>query len=203
MRAAEPTVESAPWAEFVPSVLSDHGTECCAMARAWYTAMDRSMWRGEGGPAWISRKFPWGPSKWPLFWCEAMEAEELDCGAHQALSMEAFRARGIRVVPVQLVQRQEVHHLPHWHGRWGDASASPAWAREGVAYHEACATLQDGRAEVWDPTVGAWLSPRHTEGVRSIAAVRIGGAAASDEIVDWRGVPLRMGVWASLEAGGG
>jgi hypothetical protein len=141
MRAAEPTVESAPWAEFVPSVLSDHGTECCALARAWYTAMDRSMWRGEGGPAWIPKKFPWGPSRWPLHWCDAMEAEELDCGAHQALSREAFRARGIHVVPVQLVLREESHHLPHLHDRWGAADASPAWAREGVAYHESCATL--------------------------------------------------------------
>ena len=199
MRAAEPCVESAPWAEFVPSVLSHHGEDCCTTARAWYTAMDRSMWRGEGGPAWISRKFPWGPSRWPLHWCEAMEAEELDCGAHQALSMEAFRARGIRVVPVQLVQRQESHHLAHWHGRWGAAEASPAWAREGVAYHEACATLVDGRAEVWDATLGAWLSPRHLEGVRSIAAVRIGGPAKSEETVDWRGVTLPLGIWASLE----
>ncbi|MBD0319463.1 MAG: hypothetical protein ICV87_03965 [Gemmatimonadetes bacterium] len=197
MRAAELSPESA-WADFVPSVLSHHGRECCTTARAWFMAMDRSMWRGEGGPAWISRKFPWGPSCWPLHWCDAMEAEELDCGAHQALSVEAFRARGIQVLPVQLVQRQESHHLAHWHGRWGAAEASPAWAREGAAYHEACATLADGRAEVWDATLGAWLSPKHREGVRSIAAVRIGGPAKSDRTVDWRGVTVPLGVWTPL-----
>ena len=197
MRAAEPCPESAPWEHFHPSVIAHHGAECCDVARAWYTAMDRSMWRGHGGPSWISQRFPWGPSRWPLHWCEAMEAEELDCGAHAALSIEAFRARGIRVVPVQLVQRQEVHHLPHWHDRWGQADASPAWARAGACYHESCATIEDGRAEVWDPTIGAWLTPHHMHGIRSVAAVRIGGPVQSDEVVSWRGLPLRMGVWAT------
>lgn len=198
MSSAEPLAESEPWAGFVPSGLSHHGAECCDTARAWFMAMDRSMWRGEGGPGWISRRFPWGPSRWPLHWCEAMRADELDCGAHQALTLESFRARGVHVLPVQLVQRQEAHHLPHWHGRWGAADASPAWAREGAAYHEACATITAGRVEVWDSTIGAWLSPLHIHGVRSIAAIRIGGPAPSGETVEWRGVPIPLGVWTAL-----
>lgn len=189
--------EWAPWAEWVPSTLSHHGAECCDTARAWFLAMNRSMWRGEGGPGWIAKRFPWGPGRWPLYWCEAMESEELDCGAHAALTIEAFRDRGIEVVPVQLVQRQEVHHLPHFHGRWSADGASPAWAGEGAAYHEACATIRDGHAEVWDATVGSWLSPDHVQGVRSIAAVRIGGPGETGEVVTWRGLEVPLGRWVS------
>lgn len=187
----------APWAHSVPSTLSHHGKPCCTTARAWFLAMDASVWQGQGGPAWISRKFPWGPSPWPLFWCQAMDAEELDCGAHAALSIEAFRARGVRTLPVQLVQRQEAHHMAHWHERWSDGGASPAWAQGSAGYHESCAVIQDGRAEVWDPTVNSWLTPDHVQGVRSIAAIRIGGPEPSDEVVLWRGVPVQVGQWTT------
>jgi hypothetical protein len=186
----------APWAHSVPSTLGHHGQECCATARAWFLAMDASMWQGHGGPAWISRKFPWGPSRWPLFWCEAMEAEELDCGAHAALSIEAFRARGVRVLPVQLVQRQEEHHMAHWHERWSDGGGSPSWAQGAAGYHESCAVVDaHGRAEVWDPTVNSFLTPDQVQGVRSTAAIRIGGPLPSDEVVMWRGVPVPVGQW--------
>lgn len=194
LRAA---TEWAAWDSWEPSTLSHHGADCCTTARAWFLAMNRSMWRGQGGPGWIAQRFPWGPSRWPLHWCEAMEAEELDCGAHAALTLEAFGAYGIRVLPVQLVQRQERHHLPHFHGRWEAGSASPGWAGDGAAYHEACATILEGQAEVWDPTVNCWLSPDHVQGVRSIAAVRIGGTLPTGEVVTWQGLRLGLGEWVS------
>jgi hypothetical protein len=190
----------APWADWLPSILSTHGEACCVTARAWFRAMNRSMWRGQDGPAWIARRFPWGPSRWPLHWCEALEAEELDCGAHAALTIEAFQALGVRVEPVQLVQRQERHHLPHFHRRWAAGSASPAWVADGAAYHESCATIVTGNAEVWDATVNAWLSPDHVEGLRSIAALRIGGNRPTGEVVRWRGWEIRVGEWVTPPA---
>ncbi|HSU14143.1 hypothetical protein [Longimicrobium sp.] len=193
--AIEPGADWAPWAACNPSSLAHHGGNCCTAARAWFLAMDRSFWQGHGGPGWIPRRWPWGPSRWPLHWCEAVRADELDCGAHAFMTREAFRARGVRAVPVQLVQRQERHHYLHWLGRWNGSGASPAWAGEGAAYHEACATIAGGRAEVWDASVGAWLSPEHVRGVRSIAAVRIGGAEETGEVVTWRGVRVPLGVW--------
>lgn len=199
MSAAEipPVDEWAPWANWSPSILSHHGEECCSTARAWFLAMNRSLWRGQGGPGWIAQRFPWGPTRWPLHWCTAMDAEELDCGAHAALTLEAFRSRGIRAVPVQLVQRQESHHLPHFHGWWESGGAAPGWAGHGASYHEACATIVDGVAEVWDATVNAWLSPDHTQGLRSIAAVRLGGPTPGGEEVLWRGLRVRLGDWVS------
>jgi hypothetical protein len=157
--------------------------------------MNRSLWRGEDGPAWIARRFPWGPSRWPLHWCQALDAEELDCGAHAALTREAFRAFDVRVEPVQLVHRHERHHLPHFHGWWTAENASPAWAADGLAYHESCATLRDGRVEVWDSTVNSWLSPDHVEGLRGIVAVRVGGTRPTGETATWRGLDLPLGEW--------
>ena len=195
-RAAETTPDEwAPWADWTPSALSMHTGECCTIARAWFLAMTRSLWRGHGGPTWIANRYPWGPSQWPLYWCEAVQAEELDCGAHAVLTIEAFRDRGIRVVPVQLVQRQERHNLGHFHERWEEGGGSPAWAGEGAAYHEAVATIADGRIEVWDATVNAWLSPEHVQGVRSIAGVRIGGTSLTGEVASWRGLEVPLGEW--------
>lgn len=199
MLVAEPTrVQSwAPWEAWVPSTLTHHGADCCTTARSWFMAMNRSMWRGQGGPGWIAQRFPWGPTRWPLHWCDALDAEELDCGAHAALTIEAFSAYSRRVLPVQLVQRQERHHLPHFHGWWMTGNASPEWAGDGLAYHEACAVFSESGVEVWDPTVNSWLSPDHVQGLRSIAAVRIGGPTPVDELVTWQGVQLPLGEWIS------
>jgi hypothetical protein len=103
----------------------------------------------------------------------------------------------LRVEPVQLIQRQERHHLPHFHGWWTAGSASPAWAGDGAAYHEACAVITEGRAEVWDPTVNAWLSPDHVQGLRSIVAVRIGGPKPSGDVVAWQGLEVGLGEWVA------
>ncbi|MBW3630876.1 MAG: hypothetical protein KY464_16495, partial [Gemmatimonadetes bacterium] len=202
-RAAESQrdAEWGPWEGWNPSTLSAHEGDCCRTARLWFLAMNRSLWRGEGGPTWIANRYPWGPGRWPLHWCEAVSVKELCCGAQAALSIEAFRARGVRVLPVQLVQRQEGHHMAHWHERWSDGGGSPSWAQGAAGYHESCAVIDaHGRAEVWDPTVNSWLTPDHVQGVRSIAAIRIGGPLPSDEVVLWRGVPVRVGQWVTPPA---
>lgn len=192
-----PAAEWAPWAHMPPSTLSHHGGACCTAARAWFRAMDRSFWQGQDGPTWISLRFPWGPSRWPLHWCEAMDADELDCGAHSALTLESFRARGVPAVTVQLIQRQEPHHMAHWHERWSAGGGSPSWAQGSAGYHEACGVVRDGRIEVWDSTVNAWLSPTHVRGVRSIAAVRVPPQAGLAQAVTWRGLPLAPGEWVT------
>ena len=189
--------EWAPWAARVPSTITHHGTECCTVARAWFLAMDRSMWRGRGAPAWIRKRWDWGPTRWPLHWCEAVGAAELDCGAQQALSVEAFRARGVDAVPVQLVQRYEPHNVPHWHQRWTACGANPAWAVEGLVYHEACAVITDGQVRVWNPTATSWASPEHVRGYGSIAAVRIGGPTPTGQTLTWGTLRLPLGEWAS------
>jgi hypothetical protein len=193
-----PATDWAPWAARVPSTLADHGTACCAEARAWFLAMDRAMWRGQGGPAWIRRRWDWGPTQWPLHWCEAVEAKELCCGAQAALSLAAFRARAIEAIPVQLVQRYQAHDVPHWHSRWTRGGANPGWAADGFVYHEVCAVLDaDGRLRVWNPTATAWVSPENVSGYGSIVAIRAGGATPDGRAVTWGVLQLPLGEWTS------
>ena len=116
----------APWAARGPSALADHGTECCATARTWFHAMSRSFWRGQGGPTWIRRRWEWGPTCWPLHWCEAMAAKELCCGAQAALSIEAFRGRGVHALPVQLVRDVKQRALVPARGKGGPAVRAAA-----------------------------------------------------------------------------
>lgn len=192
-----PATDWAPWAAREPSTLSDHGAECCAEARAWFHAMDRSHWRGQGAPAWIRRRYDWGPTQWPLHWCEAVAAEELCCGAQAALTIAAFHARGIDAIPVQLVQRYQAHDVPHWHSRWARGGANPAWASEGLVYHEACAVRDDDRLRVWNPTATAWVAPDHLQGYASVVAIRVGGAVPDARAVSWGSMRLPLGAWAS------
>jgi hypothetical protein len=159
--------------------------------------MDRSQWQGRGAPAWIRRRYDWGPTQWPLHWCDAVNANELCCGAQAALSLEAFRARGIDAVPVQLVQRYETHDMPHWHSRWTRAGANAAWAADEFVYHEACGVLDDGRLRVWNPTAVAWVSPDDVSGYACIVAIRVGGDAPDDRTVSWGPHRLPIGRWTS------
>lgn len=189
-----------PWTGWNPSSISHHQAECCDSARSWFLAMSRAQWLGRGGPVWIRRDFDWGPCRWPLHWCEAIEAKEFCCGAHAALSIEAFRARGVRAVPAQLVQRYERHNVPHWHERWTECGASPAWATEGLVYHEACAVIADDRVRIWNASASSWSSPESVLGYGSIAAVRIGGPDISGEVVHWGRLELPLGEWVPTAA---
>ena len=194
--------EWTPWETWPPSTLSHHGEECCASAQAWFHAMSRSMWRGDGGPVWIRRDFDWGPTCWPIHWCEAMDTEEFCCGAHSALGVEAFRARGKRAEPAQLIQRYDAHNVPHWRDRWAEGGASPEWAQNGLVYHEACAVITDGRVEIWNATASSWVSPEDREGYASIVALRVGGTNVTGEAVTWGELQLPLGTWVSAAAAG-
>jgi hypothetical protein len=192
----------APWEHWAPSALAAHDAECCRDARAWFLAMNRSLWRGQGAPAWIGRHYAWGPTRWPLHWCDAVGAKELCCGAQAALGVEAFRARGVEAVPVQLVQRFGAEDADHWRGTWEAGGASAAWLGDGLVYHEACAVLEGGRARVWDPTASMWASPDEVRGYGSVAAIRFGGPAAGDRVVAWGELVVPLGRWAAPAGGG-
>jgi hypothetical protein len=200
-----PDAPWAPWAAWPPSAIASHDAACCRDARAWFLAMNRSLWRGQGAPAWIGRHYEWGPTCWPLHWCDAVGAKELCCGAQAALVVEAFRDRGVDAVPVQLVQRFGEHDAAHWRGTWTAGGASAAWLGDGLVYHEACAVLEDGRARVWDPTASMWARPDEVRGYGSIAAIRIGGGTGREGAVAWGDLVLPLGAWGSPlggEAGG-
>ena len=107
----------AEWEHFPASSILHHGRRCCRVAREWLFSMDFSQLSGGDpltGPRWIARRYAWGPSRWPISWCEAVEQKNLDCGALAALAAEVFAARGVRAFPAQFIQQFTEDATRHW-----------------------------------------------------------------------------------------
>jgi hypothetical protein len=165
------------WQNFPASAISHHGAACCQIAREWILAMDHSRLNGGDrltGPRWIRQKYNWGPTKWSLYWCEAVEKKTLDCGALASLAHEVFTARGVLSFPTQLIQQFNPEATAQWEKKWLDDEASLHWLTDELIYHEGCAVVTDiNRVKIWDASAGWWIDPKLTEGYGSLLAVRI------------------------------
>ncbi|MDQ3143399.1 MAG: hypothetical protein M3Q57_00780, partial [Pseudomonadota bacterium] len=156
----------ARWQDFPVSHLSHHGGQCCEAARRWFGAMDFAQLNGSlrtSGPRWIRHKYNWGPSAWPLHWCDALKADSIDCGAHAALAEEAFSARGVASLRAQFVQSYDSNAISQWRGRWGADGVSQHWLADKYIYHEGNAVLAEGQdIKLWDGSAGSWITPGRT-----------------------------------------
>lgn len=165
------------WRNFPFSDVSHHGGTCCEMAREWIYAMDHTQLNGGSpltGPRWLRQRYTWGPTVYPIYWCEAVEEKNLDCGALAAISREIFKSRGVRAFPAQLVQRFSTDATEQWQKKWDAKSASTHWINDDVIYHEGCAVLTEGNEiKVWDPSAGWWVRPIPQNGYGSLLALRI------------------------------
>jgi hypothetical protein len=165
------------WQHFPFSALTHHGRRCCQIAREWVFSMDYSQLNGGNlmtGPRWLRRKFKWGPSAWPLPWCEAVEREQFDCGAHAALAHEVFTARGLRSYPAQFIQQFSEEATRQWCEKWGCEGVSTHWVKEDLIYHEGCAVItSDREIKVWDPSAGWWVNPKQFGGYGGVLALRV------------------------------
>jgi hypothetical protein len=195
-----------PWLEFPTSHLSHHGASCCERARRWVIAMDegdRAPAEGARGPRWLLHRHRWGPSPWPLYWCEAVDRETLDCGALSAVARELFTARGLAVRPAQLVQRYTVADGAHWRERWARADATVHWIDGDLVYHEVCAVISaDGAARIWDASTGWWVPHDQPAGYGSVVAARIGAGVGveANGTVHWGRHMLPTGSWEWMES---
>jgi hypothetical protein len=195
------------WAEQPLSCLVHHGKACCDRAQRWLLATDVSL-RDEcsllAGPRWLRLRYKWGPTVWPISWCEAIQQKELDCGALAWMTREVFTARGIRAFPAQLIQRYNMEAVAHWSSAWNKAGASDNWlkAGNGLVYHEACGVeVSEGVVRIWDPSAGWWLEETPaSEGYGSLAAIKLldptGEAAGA--MLTWAGQPVQVGQWSSV-----
>jgi hypothetical protein len=192
---------SARWEHFPVSYLSHHGTACCEIARQWIVAMDFAQLNGgdrASGPRWLRQKYEWGPSPWPIHWCELVERKVIDCGAHSALAHEAFIARGVTAFRAQFVQRYTADAQAQWRTKWGAEQVSDHWIGDEVIYHEGNAILAgDDEVKLWDSSAGCWLNPRQVKGYGSLAAVRLFADAAygAGEGLRWGDHRIKPGQW--------
>ena len=192
------------WQHWPASTLSRHGEFCCRAAREWVLSTDYSQLGGESplaGPRWLRQRFSWGPSRWPLHWCEAVRRKTLDCGALAALAHEVFLARGVRSFPAQFIEQFTEDATRDWRSRWEDEKIPSNWIKEDLIYHEGCAIVTAGQEiKVWDPTASWWVNTKQFGGYHGVLAVRIFDAQAEPGTAyRWGAHTIAPNVWQKLE----
>lgn len=192
------------WQHFPASFISHHGTPCCDIAREWMLAMDYSQLSAGNtltGPRWLRNKYQWGPSSWPLFWCEAAEQKTLDCGALAALAHEIFVARGVRSFPAQLIHQYSEHATSQWYKGWKGDETSVHWIKEDLIYHEGCAVItRDNEIKVWDATATWWINPKQFGGYAGALALRVLAPQgnSSPSVFNWGAHRIVPNQWQKL-----
>jgi hypothetical protein len=165
------------WRDFPASVISHHGKQCCHIAREWILSMDYSQLNAGNpltGPRWLRQRYTWGPSSWPMHWCEAVERKTLDCGALAALAQEVFTSRGVKSYPAQFIQQYSVDATRQWHKRWDADASSIHWINEDLIYHEGCAVVvRDDEIKIWDASAGWWINPKQFGGYGGLLVLRV------------------------------
>jgi hypothetical protein len=189
------------WKDWPPSNISHHGRLCCDIAREWITATDYSSLNGGNilsGPRWLRHRFEWGPSTYPVHWCEAVRRKTLDCGALAALAHETFTIRGVKSYRVQLVQRFSRSTTDHWSNSWHLGDASKLWINNDVIYHEGCAVaIGANEIKVWDASAGWWIDPKPGDGYGTLLAIRV---CASPRLLDlaWGTHSITPSTWQTV-----
>lgn len=136
------------------SRLTRHAAPCCVIAEAWFRATARSAIRRFGDePRWITERWNWGPTVWPIAWCEAIKADALDCGALADLAAVAFEETGREVMRVQLIQDASTEECEQWATRWATTPAAPKWIWGRLVYHEKAWAPAAGDPAVWYPEI--------------------------------------------------
>jgi hypothetical protein len=193
-----------PWLDMQPSRIHHHERACCENAREWFLNMDFSLLAGSSlytGPPWIRQRFDWGPSPHPIFWCDAVCRKELDCGALGALSLEAFKARGVEAYPLQLVQTYSKEANRHWQSKWKSKEISTRWLGNDDIYHEGCAIrLANNTVKLWDASAAAFLNADNRAGYGSILGLQI--SAPSQRFVKpftWGRHDIQPNTWVELK----
>ena len=194
--AAAQVVDLVRWQEISHPV--DHGSSCCSAARSWLGAIHAA-----GGPTaalsglgWISDMYPWGPSQWPMAWCDLVAEEKLDCGAHSAVAREVARRSGVDLLGVQLLIWAGAGDIAHWGSAWREGGVAPTWLFENLYYHEAVGVAEDERLVVLDTTRNSRVTPDGRTGNGSVAAIRISGGGG--ETLRWGPHDVAVGQWTML-----
>ena len=192
------------WREFPHSSLAHHGARCCDLAREWVTAFDFSQLGGGSplaGPRWLRHKYAWGPSPWPMHWCEAVGRETLDCGALASLAHEVFNARGVRSRPAQFIQQYTHDATRHWRQRWAGEDCTSHWIENDLIYHEGNAVLTRGdEIKLWDASAGWWVNPRQFGGYGGVLALKVFAPAADAPApFKWGAHLIEPNRWHELE----
>lgn len=198
------------WIEHPTSSIIHHDRDCCKQARLWFLSYARSMegWSSSQfdlkAPTWLSQLFTWGPSLWPISWCQLVKEKTIDCGVFAALAREIFEAQGHSVHPAQALLSYNKTCTAHWKALWKNKMPSPSdlhhgevfqWVGDQVVYHEICIIeLPNGTAKVYDATFGSWYEPLRRKGFGALLSVR----SECPRLLEWGNKVLSCGEWVDL-----
>jgi hypothetical protein len=136
-----------------------------------------------------------------MTWCHAVEQEDLDCGAHAAISRDIFTARNVGCHSVQLVQQYSEDTTSHWSAKWTNHPASTHWISGSLIYHEACAVqMSSSEMRIWDPSAACWVNPKQSGGYGSILALRLKVDSDDVEGLSWGHHYIPAGEWHVLQS---
>jgi len=199
------------WLEHPSSSIIHHERECCEEARLWFLAYSRSMegWTSSQyqmkPPTWLLQTFNWGPSVWPISWCQVFKEKTIDCGVFAALAREIFQAQGHEAHPAQALLSYNQNCTEHWKDLWINGMKKIEtkkqsgevfpWVGNQIVYHEVCVLeMPDGRAKIYDSTFGNWLEPNKRVGFGALLSVR----SECPRLISWGGQLLSYGEWVDL-----
>ena len=155
------------------SRLTRHTAACCEAAESWFRSTARAAARRfDEEPRWISERWRWGPTTWPIAWCEAIRARALDCGALADFAEAAFEEAGREVMRVQLIEQASREECEQWAARWAAVPSTPRWIWGRLVYHEVVGVLNGENVRVWNPTDGVWQE-RLVSRVAHVRAIRL------------------------------
>lgn len=198
------------WIEHPSSSIIHHERDCCEEARLWFLAYSRSMegWTAAQyrmkPPTWLSQLYKWGPSVWPITWCQVIKEKTIDCGVFAALAREVFAAQGAKAYPAQALLSYNENCTDHWKDLWikgmGKVDKRKTgevfpWVGSRVVYHEVCVLeMPNGDAKIYDSTFGNWLEPHQRVGFGALLSVR----AECPRLLNWGDKLLSFGEWVDL-----
>lgn len=198
------------WVEHPSSSILHHEKDCCEEARLWFLSYARSMegWSSSQyqmkPPTWLSQLLTWGPSPWPISWCEIFKAKTTDCGVFAALAREIFQAQGVPAHPAQALLTYNENCTGHWKDLWKAgtkefdkkrASDIFPWVGNVIVYHEVCVLeMPHSRAKIFDATFGNWLEPHKRDGFAALLSVR----SECPRLLKWGEQILSYGEWVDL-----
>lgn len=191
------------WRHFPASTIMHHGKMCCRIAREWVFSNDFGQLNGEHlltGPRWIRQKYTWGPSRWPISWCEAVQQKTLDCGALAAITQEVFTMRGVTSYPAQFIQQYTEDSAIHWQRNWNGEEISVHWINENLIYHEGCAVVvRDNEIRLWDSSAGWWVNPKQFGGYGGLHVLRVCAPQTDTMELKWGTHRIAANQWQKIE----
>ncbi len=155
-------------------------------------------------PSWLSQLFQWGPSVWPISWCQVVKEKTIDCGVFAALAREVFTAQGFDVYPAQALLSYNENCTNHWKDLWKTGMNKVEkrktgevfpWVGNKVVYHELCLIeLSNQQAKFYDSTFGHWFEPTKRDGFGALISVR----SECPRLLRWGNHNLSCGEWVDL-----